>query len=271
MGSALPGRPPDDSRDTRAPRPRRRAGRCGRRPPCSRPAPTSSTSPPIICCARSVRDLGAEEDAGERLVATSPSTDTSNGCGSRPALPTVIARPRYREARDAALQHLAADRVDDEVDAAAAGDLAHVRDPVGLRVVDAVVEAERSSGCEPLVARRGRERRSHRRASRAGSPRCRRRPRRPGSARSRPRRGDRTRTGSRPRCRTRPARTRHATRSAPSGIGHVTTAGGDRRARRASPTASWRRRADRRERSVDAFADLADRPRALVPDDVREW
>ena len=71
-----------------------------------------------------------------------PSTPTSNGCGSRPALPTVMRAAAVREARDAAGEDLAADRVDDEIDAAPAGDRAHLVDPVVVRVVHAVVEPE---------------------------------------------------------------------------------------------------------------------------------
>ena len=58
----------------------------------------------------------------------------------------MIARAAVPQARDAALQDLAADGVDDEIHADATGELAHVRDPVGIGVVDAVVEAERRRG-----------------------------------------------------------------------------------------------------------------------------
>ena len=62
-----------------------------------------------------------------------------------------------REALHAAGQDPPADRVDDEIDAAAAGDRADLVDPVVVRVVDAVIEPEVLQPLEPLVARRGRD------------------------------------------------------------------------------------------------------------------
>src|SRR5262249_29776054 len=60
------------------------------------------------------------------------------------------------EARDTPLQDLAADRVDDEIDARAARQVANDIDPIGARVVDAFVHAEVVQRLETNVARRGR-------------------------------------------------------------------------------------------------------------------
>jgi hypothetical protein len=62
------------------------------------------------------------------------------------------------EAREALLQHVAADRVDDHVAPAPLGDPHHLAHEVPLPVVDAVVHAERA---QPLELRVGRRRREH--------------------------------------------------------------------------------------------------------------
>ena len=85
----------------------------------------------------------------------------SNGCGSRPALPTVIARPRY--ARHATLPARMRPPTESTTRSTP-------RPPViartsstqpSLRVVHAVVHAQRHEPLEPVGARRGRD---HRRA-----------------------------------------------------------------------------------------------------------
>ena len=84
-----------------------------------------------------------------------PSTEMSNGCGSRPALPTVIARPRY--ARHCTLPASTFPPTESTTRSTPRPPvmLAHHVDPTRLRVVDGVVEAQRLQRFEPVEARRG--------------------------------------------------------------------------------------------------------------------
>ena len=119
---------------------------------------------PIIFCARSVA-ISAPRNTPVSDWLFMPSTDTSNGCGSRPALPTVIARPRY--ARHATLPCRILPPTESTTRSTPRPSVIARTfvDPVGVRVVDAVVEAERLQPLEPVVARRGGD---HRRAGALG-------------------------------------------------------------------------------------------------------
>ncbi len=103
-----------------------------------------------------VEDLGTEEHAGDRLIAHAERAHVERLLVAAGA-PDGDAPPAIGQALHAALQHLAAHGIDDEVDALAAGELAHPVDPPRLRVVDAVVHAELVQRPQPLLARRGRE------------------------------------------------------------------------------------------------------------------
>ena len=165
-------------------------------------------------------------------------------------------RPRYAAASHAACQRLAADRVDDDVGAVAAGQLADRGDEVAVAIVDAVIEPEGLQPLELVVARRGGEHGrtgalgelDGRDADAAGAG--------VDERRSRPPAAGRTRTGSRRRCRTGSARRRRARdrarRAAPT-----SAAPARRPARRASRASSRRPRAGPTAQVGDARADLA--------------
>src|SRR5581483_11445271 len=103
-----------------------------------------------------VGDLGAEEDAGQRLVAHHQHRGVER-LRIAAGLADEAAAASVGERLDAADQHLAADRIDDEVDAPAIGGGSHLVDPTALGVVDGDVEAEVLQGLEAFEARRCRQ------------------------------------------------------------------------------------------------------------------
>ena len=102
--------------------------------------------------------LGAEEHARDRGVLLHQRPH-----GRRSILATCLTdpadAPAVRERRDAALQRLAADGIDDEVDAAPVRQPPHLGLDARRGVVDAVVEAEVCEAGQAVVGRRGGEHR----------------------------------------------------------------------------------------------------------------
>ena len=76
------------------------------------------------------RDLGAEEHAGQSTGCPCRARSRRTAADPGPALPDADAPPPVREARTLPGEDAPADRVDDEIDAAPAGDRAHLVDPV---------------------------------------------------------------------------------------------------------------------------------------------
>src|SRR5262245_5725244 len=103
---------------------------------------------------RVVPHLGAEEDARDRRVLLHQRPHLRRA-GLPPGPTDPADPPAVGEGRDAAFERGATDGIDDDVDAAAVGDLAHPLRHVLRRVVDAVVHPVLGEAAEPLVARRG--------------------------------------------------------------------------------------------------------------------
>src|SRR5690606_15615891 len=106
---------------------------------------------------RSRRELCAEEVAHEALVALAHGRHVERLLRSPAGVADADHPAAVAERLEAALQRLATDGVDDQVDAAPVGEPTRLGDEVVRAVVDAVVEAQLDQALQPLVARRRRQ------------------------------------------------------------------------------------------------------------------